>query len=55
MDYSLAITYAATTIIIFLYFIYMLFGIFSNKKGKTPPKVVGMMAYNWPSPSFQWI
>ncbi|KAH0684038.1 hypothetical protein KY285_021517 [Solanum tuberosum] len=43
MDYSLAITYA-TTSIIFLYFIYMLFGIFSNKKGKSPPKVAG----SWP-------
>ncbi|KAL3372013.1 hypothetical protein AABB24_008517 [Solanum stoloniferum] len=43
MDFSLAITYA-TTFIIFLYFIYMLFGIFCTKKGTTPPKVAG----SWP-------
>ncbi|XP_055836040.1 cytochrome P450 82A3-like [Solanum dulcamara] len=48
MDFFLAITYA-TTVIIFLYFIYMLLeGIFSNKKGnvnnRTPPKVAGA----WP-------
>lgn len=46
MDFSLAITYAST--FIFLYFIYMLFGIFSNKKGNvntgTPPEVAGA----WP-------
>ncbi|KAG5613199.1 hypothetical protein H5410_024480 [Solanum commersonii] len=47
MDFSLTITYV-TTFIIFLYFIYMHFGIFSNKKGninsRTPPKVAG----SWP-------